>query len=77
MSNDHLDVVRIDLDDIPQVSNTKQKKVASKRKTMKGRYEIWDHFEIAEGGIADGGAKVKCKYCSLKYNYNTKKSGTS
>lgn len=46
----------------------------TKRKRMKDRSEVWEHFLKKETPL---GLRAICKYCRMEYKCNPKKNGTS
>ncbi|KAK6923412.1 Zinc finger, BED-type [Dillenia turbinata] len=46
-----------------------------KRKTMKERLDVWEHFDKFIDAV--GMSKSRCKYCSKEYKSNSKTCGTS
>uniref|UniRef100_A0A803LSQ9 BED-type domain-containing protein n=1 Tax=Chenopodium quinoa TaxID=63459 RepID=A0A803LSQ9_CHEQI len=57
-----------------QVSENQNKEQGAKRKRMKERSEVWEHF-IKED-LASGRQTI-CKYCGMSYKCGAKKNGTS
>ncbi|XP_021757961.1 uncharacterized protein LOC110722997 [Chenopodium quinoa] len=57
-----------------QVSENQNKEQGAKRKRMKERSEVWEHF-IKEY-LASGRQEI-CKYCGMSYKCGAKKNGTS
>uniref|UniRef100_A0A803MKN7 BED-type domain-containing protein n=1 Tax=Chenopodium quinoa TaxID=63459 RepID=A0A803MKN7_CHEQI len=57
-----------------QVSENQNKEQGAKRKRMKERSEVWEHF-IKED-LASGRQAI-CKYCGMSYKCGAKKNGTS
>uniref|UniRef100_A0A803KSD7 Methionine aminopeptidase n=1 Tax=Chenopodium quinoa TaxID=63459 RepID=A0A803KSD7_CHEQI len=57
-----------------QVSKNHNKEQGAKRKRMKERSEVWEHF-IKED-LASGRQAI-CKYCGMSYKCGAKKNGTS
>ncbi|XP_021720764.1 uncharacterized protein LOC110688330 [Chenopodium quinoa] len=45
-----------------------------KRKRMKDRSEVWEHFIKEE---THTGMEARCKYCGMRYKCGTKRNGTS
>lgn len=59
----------------PAPANTQASSAGKKRKTMKPRSDIWDHFDTFKD--AEGNKKSKCKYCGKEYFSDPSSNGTS
>uniref|UniRef100_A0A803N644 BED-type domain-containing protein n=1 Tax=Chenopodium quinoa TaxID=63459 RepID=A0A803N644_CHEQI len=57
-----------------QVSQNQKKEQGAKRKRMKERSEVWEHFDKED---LPSGMQAICKYCGMSYKCGAKKNGTS
>uniref|UniRef100_A0A803MPH2 BED-type domain-containing protein n=1 Tax=Chenopodium quinoa TaxID=63459 RepID=A0A803MPH2_CHEQI len=57
-----------------QVSQNQKKEQGAKRKRMKERSEVWEHFDKEDLPF---GMQAICKYCGMSYKCGAKKNGTS
>uniref|UniRef100_A0A803LUT8 BED-type domain-containing protein n=1 Tax=Chenopodium quinoa TaxID=63459 RepID=A0A803LUT8_CHEQI len=56
------------------VSQNQKKEQGEKRKRMKERSEVWEHFVKED---LPSGRQAICKYCGMSYKCGAKKNGTS
>ncbi|XP_073016174.1 zinc finger BED domain-containing protein RICESLEEPER 2-like [Primulina eburnea] len=62
-------------DSVPITSSTNSIPVSKKRKTMKSRYVVWEHFEKYTDSC--GAFRAKCNYCGSNYAADPTSNGTS
>uniref|UniRef100_A0A803L0M6 BED-type domain-containing protein n=1 Tax=Chenopodium quinoa TaxID=63459 RepID=A0A803L0M6_CHEQI len=61
--------------EIDQVSQNQKKEEGAKRKRMKERFEVWEHFFKED--YLPSGRQATCKYCGMSYKCGAKKNSTS